>query len=94
VLELVERGHLSATELRALLRLLDGEARPSELAEALGCPPVEITRAGRSLVMRGLVRRHHVGRRGESRLGITAAGHATLEAPLEAASRDAGEAVS
>lgn len=91
VLELLGRRQLSATELRVLLRLLDREASLSELAEALGYPPVEIRRASRSLAMRGLVRWRHVGRRKRTRLAITAAGLATVRALLTAAGQAADE---
>ena len=63
VLELFERRKLSATELRVLLALIDRGAGVSDLAEALDQSPTEITRAGRSLSMRGLIRWHHVGSR-------------------------------
>jgi DNA-binding MarR family transcriptional regulator len=91
VLELLERRQLPATELRVLLRLVDREASLSELAEVLSHRPIDITRAGRSLAMRGLVRWRHLGRRKETRLGITAAGLATIRALLTAASHDARE---
>jgi DNA-binding MarR family transcriptional regulator len=80
VLELVERRHLSATELRVLFALIDGEASLFELAEALVRRPIEIRRAGRSLAGRGLVRWRHVGVRKATRLTITPAGLATVEA--------------
>jgi predicted transcriptional regulator len=93
VLELVELRQLSATELRLLLRLVDREASLSELGEQFGGQrPAEIRRAGRSLAMRGLVQWRHVGRRKETRLGITASGLATMRALLTAAGHGAGEA--
>jgi DNA-binding MarR family transcriptional regulator len=85
VLELVERRKLSATELRVLLALLDRGACLSDLAEALDQRPDEITRAGRSLSMRGLIRWHHVGRRKQTRLEITSSGLTTVGALLTAA---------
>jgi len=85
VLELVERRKLSATELRVLLALLDREACLSDLAEALDQRPAAITRAGRSLSMRGLIRWHHVGRRKQTRLEITSSGLTTVGALLTAA---------
>ena len=85
VLELFERRKLSATELRVLLALLDRGACLSDLAEALDQRPDEITRAGRSLSMRGLMRWHHVGRRKETRLEITSSGLTTVRALLTAA---------
>ena len=83
VLELVERRKLSATELRVLLALLDRGACLSDLAEALDARPDQITRAGRSLSMRGLIRWHHVGR--QTRLEITSSGLTTVRALLTAA---------
>jgi DNA-binding MarR family transcriptional regulator len=85
VLELVERSKLSTTELRVLLALFDRGACLSDLAEALDQRPAEITRAGRSLSMRGLIRWHHVGRRKQTRLEITSSGLTTVRALLTAA---------
>ena len=85
VLELVERRKLSATELRVLLALLDQGAGVPELAEALDGAPDEITRAGRSLSVRGLIRWHHVGRREHTRLDITSSGLTTVRVLLTAA---------
>ena len=85
VLELVERRKLSATELRVLLALLDRGACLSDLAEALDARPDQITRAGRRLSMRGLIRWHHVGRRQQTRLEITSSGLTTVRALLTAA---------
>jgi DNA-binding MarR family transcriptional regulator len=85
VLELVERRKLSAIELRVLLALLDRGASLPDLAEALDRSPDEITRAGRSLSVRGLIRWHHVGRRKQSRLEITSSGLTTVRALLTAA---------
>jgi DNA-binding MarR family transcriptional regulator len=85
VLELVERRKLSATELRVLLALVDRGACLSDLAEALDQRPDEITRAGRMLSMRGLIRWHHVGRRKQTRLEITSSGLTTVRALLTAA---------
>ena len=95
VLEVFDRCGLSPCELRVLLTLLDREASLPELAEALGKPASEVTRAARRLATRGLVRWYHVGAREETRLLITARGLATmrplLAAPeLEAAKRDRG----
>ena len=91
VLELVERRGLSATELRVLLALLDRGARLSDLAEALDQRPNEITRAGRSLSMRGLTRWHHAGRRKETRLEITSSGLTTVRALLTAVGAPAAD---
>ena len=85
VLELVERSNLSATELRLLLALFDRGACLSDFAEALDQRPAEITRAGRSLSRRGLIRWHHVGRRKQTRLEITSSGLTTVGALLTAA---------
>jgi len=92
VLELVERRGLSVTELRVLLALLGRGARLSDLAEALDQRPNEITRAGRSLSMRGLTRWHHVGRRKETRLEITSSGLTTVRALLTAVGAPAADA--
>ena len=85
VLELVEGSELSATELRVLLALFDRGACLADLAEALDQRPAEITRAGRSLSMRGLIRWHHVGRRKQTRLEITSSGLTTVRPLLTAA---------
>ena len=85
VLELVVRRKLSATELRVLLALLDRGACLPDLAEALDQRPDEVTRAGRSLSMRGLIRWHHVGKRKQTRLEITSSGLTTVRALLTAA---------
>jgi DNA-binding MarR family transcriptional regulator len=85
VLELVERRRLSATELRVLLALLDRGACLADLADALDQRPDEITRATRSLSMRGLIRWYHVGMRNQTRLQITSSGLTTVRALLTAA---------
>jgi DNA-binding MarR family transcriptional regulator len=85
VLELVEGSKLSATELRVLLALFDRGACLADLAEALDQRPAEITRAGRSLSMRGLIRGHHVGRRKQTRFEITSSGLTTVRVLLTAA---------
>jgi DNA-binding MarR family transcriptional regulator len=92
ILELFERRGLAATELRVLLALLDRGALLSELAEALDQRPNKITRAGRSLSMRGLTRWHHAGRRKETRLEITSSGLTTVRALLTAAGAPAADA--
>jgi DNA-binding MarR family transcriptional regulator len=91
VLELFERRGLSATELRVLLVLLDRGARLSDLAEALDQRPNEITRAARSLSMRGLTRMEHVGSK-ETRLEITSSGLTTVRALLTAVGAPAADA--
>jgi DNA-binding MarR family transcriptional regulator len=85
VLEVFDRRGLSPCELRVLFTLLDREASLAEIAEALGKPASEVTRAGRRLATRGLVRWYHVGAREETRLVITARGLATMRALLAAA---------
>jgi DNA-binding MarR family transcriptional regulator len=91
VLELFERRGLPPTELRVLLALLDRGARLSDLAEALDQRPHEITRAARSLSMRGLTRWHHVGSK-ETRLEITSSGLTTVRALLTAVGAPAADA--
>jgi DNA-binding MarR family transcriptional regulator len=90
ILELFERRGLSATELRVLLALLDRGARLSDLAEALDQRPNEITRAARSLSVRGLTR-WHVGNQ-EGRLEITSSGLTTVRALLTAVRSPTGDA--
>ena len=92
ILELFERRKLSVTELRVLLALIDRGAGVSDLAEALDQSPDEITRAGRSLSMRGLIRWHHVGSRKETRFDITSSGLTTVRALLTAVGATAGDA--
>jgi DNA-binding MarR family transcriptional regulator len=87
VLEVFERGGLSPCELRVLLKLLDREASLSEIAEAIGKPSGDVTRAGNRLARRGLVRWYHAGARMETRLVITTDGVATMRALLAAAER-------
>jgi DNA-binding MarR family transcriptional regulator len=91
VLEVFDRCGLSPCELRVLLTLLDREASLPEIAEALGKPASEVTRAGRRLATRGLVRWYHVGAREETRLVITARGLATMRTLLAAAERAAAK---
>ena len=67
-----------------LLALIDRGAGVSDLAEALDQSLDEITRAGRSLSMRGLIRWHHVGSRKETRFDITSSGLTTVRALLTA----------
>jgi DNA-binding MarR family transcriptional regulator len=83
VLELFERVELSAIELRVLLALLERrDATVAELAGMLDTHPTEITRAGRRLAMRGLIRWHHGGRPEQALLDGTVAGAETIEALL------------
>jgi DNA-binding MarR family transcriptional regulator len=83
VLELFQRAGLSATEMRLLLALFERRhATIAELADLLDTFPAEITRAGRRLAMRGLIRWHHGGRPEHALLDGTAAGAATVEALL------------
>ena len=92
LLELLESRQLRTTEVRVLLRLAERGAGVSQLAGALGVRPDEITRAGRRLAMRGLLRWQHVGERNRTRLAITGAGVATLRALLTAVGRSDGSA--
>jgi DNA-binding MarR family transcriptional regulator len=92
ILELFERRKLSATELRVLLALIDRGAGVSDLAEALDQSPDEITRAGRSLSMRGLIRWQHVGSRKETRFDITSSGLTTVRSLVTAAGATAADA--
>ena len=86
VLRVFERGQHSATEMRVLLRLIDHrDAGIGELAEQLGCRPTEITRAGRRLAMRGLVRTRFAGRPEQTLMEITPSGLATVRTLLTAA---------
>jgi DNA-binding MarR family transcriptional regulator len=83
LLELFEQAELSATEMRVLLALLGRhDATIPELADALDTHPTEITRAGRRLAMKGLIRWHHGGRPEHALLDATRAGTATIEALL------------
>jgi DNA-binding MarR family transcriptional regulator len=83
LLELFERAELSATEMRVLLALLGRhDATIPELADVLDTHPTEITRAGRRLAMKGLIRWHHGGRPEHALLDATRAGTATIEALL------------
>ena len=86
VLYVFERGQHSATERRVLLRWVDHrDAGIGELAEQLECHPTEITRAGRRLAMRGLVRTHRAGRPEQTLMEITPSGLATVRTLLTAA---------
>jgi DNA-binding MarR family transcriptional regulator len=86
VLRVFERGDHSATELRVLLRLVDQrDAGIGELAEQLGCRPTEMTRAGRRLAMRGLVRTHRAGSPEQTLLEITPSGLSTVRTLITAA---------
>ena len=85
VLHVFERGQHSATEMRVLLRLVDHHhAGIGELAEQLGCRPTEITRAGRRLAMRGLVRTHRAGSPERTLMEITPSGLTTVRTLLTA----------
>ena len=86
VLQLFERRQHSATEMRVLLRLLGHrDASIAELAEQLGSRPTEVTRAGRRLAMRGLVRTHHAGTPEQTLMEITRSGRAAMRSLLTAA---------
>jgi len=86
VLELLERGRHSATELRVLLTL-DGrrDASVDELANALDAPTADLRPAARQLARRGLVRSWHVARTEQTLFELTAAGRATTHELLLAA---------
>ena len=86
VLRVFEHGQHSATELRVLLRLVDHrDAGIGDLADQLGCRPAEITRAGRRLAVRGLVRTHRAGTPEQTLMEITPSGMATVRTLLAAA---------
>jgi DNA-binding MarR family transcriptional regulator len=86
VLELLERGRHSATELRVLLELVDRRyASIPELAEVLGAPPGDLRPAARRLARRGLLRSWHVARTERTLFALTAAGLATTQELLMAA---------
>ena len=88
VLELFEQGQLSATEMRVLLRLLERrDASIPELAKELCTGPADITRAGRRLAMRGLVRWQYGRRPEQALLNLTAAGAAAIGVLLTALGR-------
>jgi N-acetylglucosamine-6-phosphate deacetylase len=89
VLELFARAELSATEMRVLLALLKRrDATIVELAEVLDTHPAEITRAGRRLAMRGLIRWHHGGRPEHALLDGTVTGAATIKPLLASMGSD------
>ena len=91
VLGLLERAELSATEMRVLLALLERrDATIAELAGVLDAQPAEMTRAGRRLAMRGLIRWHHGGRPEHALLDGTGAGAATIGALLASLGQVAG----
>ena len=86
VLELLERGRYSATELRVLLELADRRnASIPELAEGLGRPPGDLGPAARRLARRGLLRSRHVATPEQTLFALTAAGLATTQELLMAA---------
>jgi hypothetical protein len=78
VLASLERGGLSASELRILFAVLDREVTVSELAPMLGRPPAEIRLTGERLYARGLVRWRDDARSGETVLGSKGRGVATV----------------
>jgi hypothetical protein len=84
VLESLERVGLSASEVRILLAVLDREVTVSELAPMLGRPPAEIRLTGERLYARGLLRWRDDARSGETVLGTTGAGVATVRPLLTA----------
>jgi hypothetical protein len=80
----LERGELSASELRILLAVLDRDITVSELARTLGRPPAEIRHTGERLYARGLLSWRDDARSGETTLGTTRAGVATVRPVLTA----------
>jgi DNA-binding MarR family transcriptional regulator len=89
VLQALEHRQHSATEMRVLLRLLEcRDASIAELAERLEIRPTEVTRAGRRLAMRGLVRTHHAGKREQMLMQITRSGRVVIRSLLTAAERE------
>ena len=91
MLATLEQRRLSPTEVRVLLNLLDREGSLVDVADSLGHPPSEITRAAGGLDSRGLVRWFHAAHTKESRLAITADGLAATRALLAAADNAVGE---
>jgi DNA-binding MarR family transcriptional regulator len=86
VLQLLEDRQHFATEMRVLLRLFERrDASIAELAEQLGVPPTEVSRAGRRLAMRGLVRTHYAGKPEQMLMEITGSGRAAVRSLLTAA---------
>jgi DNA-binding MarR family transcriptional regulator len=86
VLELLECGRHSATELRVLLALVDRrEATVPELAELLGAPPADLRPAARQLASRGLLRSWYVASTEQTLFALTAAGLAATQELLNAA---------
>jgi DNA-binding MarR family transcriptional regulator len=86
VLELLERGRHTATELRVLLALIDRrDTSLPELAELLGAPPGDLRPAARQLARRGLLRSWHLARTEQTLFALTAAGLATTQELLTAA---------
>jgi DNA-binding MarR family transcriptional regulator len=86
VLELLERGRHSATELRVLLALVDRrDATVRDLSELLGAPPADLRPAARQLARRGLLRSWHVAKTEQTLFSLTAAGVATTHELLMAA---------
>jgi DNA-binding MarR family transcriptional regulator len=86
VLEVLERGHHSATELRVLIELAGRrDASIPDLAQALAERPADIRPAARRLEMEGLIRSHHDGRAELVLLAVTAAGLAAIRPLLAAA---------
>ena len=77
-LELLERSHLSASELRILLAASDDEVPVSALARTLGDRPRQLRRTAARLYARGLIRWRHDVDTKEAVFGITPAGRAML----------------
>jgi DNA-binding MarR family transcriptional regulator len=86
VLELLDRGRHSATELRLLLALVDRrDASIADLAELLGAPVADLRPAARQLARRGLLRSWHLAMTEQTLFALTAAGLATTQELLTAA---------
>jgi DNA-binding MarR family transcriptional regulator len=75
LLELLEEGRDSPTELRVLLELVDRhDATITELAKALDAPVPDLRPATRRLANRGLLRAWHEPRNEQTLFSLTPAG--------------------
>jgi hypothetical protein len=84
VLELLERRWLSASDLRIMLAVKDGDAAISDLAKSLGWRSDEVRRGAARLYGHGLLRWAHNAGREEAIVGSTRSGLATLQPLLTA----------
>lgn len=73
-LEVIERSRLSASELRILLTVRDGEVSLSDAARALGRQPTQLRRAAARLYARGFLRWRHDAETKVPVFGMTPAG--------------------